>query len=117
MPAIYKIYRDALKHSARANVWTSTGTVIAKPKNRRTLKLDIYTTVTDVFRNALAGHENVDKVDLLDSRRLEHDMQELTVIREKRMGEVLLPSRARWIAVGEKTIKYFCGLKKRDYVS
>ncbi len=33
------------------------------------------------------------------------------------MQGVLLRSRARWIAEGEKITKYFCGLEKRDYVS
>ena len=41
-PATYKINRDASKHLARANVWTSNGTVIAKHKNGKTLKLDIH---------------------------------------------------------------------------
>ncbi|WP_419624099.1 hypothetical protein [Thiolapillus sp.] len=66
-PATYKIYRDASKHSARANVWTSNGTVIAKLKNGRTLKLDIHTNVNDAFRRAMAGHENIEEVELLDS--------------------------------------------------
>ena len=49
--------------------------------------------------------------------KLEHDRQELIAIREKRMEGVLLRSRARWIAEGEKIKKYFCGLEKRNYIS
>ncbi|WP_419609554.1 reverse transcriptase family protein [Thiolapillus sp.] len=52
-----------------------------------------------------------------ENRILEHDKQELIAIREKRMQGVLLRSRARWIAEGEKITKYFCGLEKRNYVS
>ena len=33
------------------------------------------------------------------------------------MEGVLLRSRARWIAEGEKITKYFCELKKYNYVS
>ena len=33
------------------------------------------------------------------------------------MEGVLLRSRARWIAEGEKITKYFCGLEKRNYIS
>ena len=61
------IFSDASKHSARASVWTSNGTVIAKLTNGRTLKLDIHTNVNVAFRRAMAGHENIDEVELLDS--------------------------------------------------
>jgi len=43
--------------------------------------------------------------------------EELVTIREKRMEGVLLRSRAKWIAEGEKVTKYFCALEKRNYVS
>lgn len=33
------------------------------------------------------------------------------------MEGVLLRSKARWIAEGEKTSQYFCGLEKRHYIS
>ena len=49
--------------------------------------------------------------------KLEQDKQELVAIRDKRMEGVLLRSRARWIADGEKFTKYFCGLEKRNYKS
>ena len=51
-----------------------------------------------------------------EKRKLEQDKQELVAIRDKRMEGVLLRSRARWIADGEKITKYFCGLEKRNYV-
>ena len=52
-----------------------------------------------------------------EKRKLEKDKQELVAIRDKRMEGILLRSRARWIADGEKITKYFCGLEKRNYIS
>ena len=49
-----------------------------------------------------------------EKRKLE---QELVAIRDKRMEGVLLRSRTRWIADGEKITNYFCGLEKRNYIS
>ena len=43
--------------------------------------------------------------------------QELFSLRQKRMEGVLLRSRARWVAEGEKITKYFCSLEKRNYVN
>jgi hypothetical protein len=42
---------------------------------------------------------------------------ELETIRAERMKGVLLRSKARWVADGEKMTKYFCSLEKRNYVS
>ena len=47
--------------------------------------------------------------------KLEQDKQELVAVTEKRMEGVLLRSRARWIAEGEKITKC-CGLEKRNYI-
>ena len=52
-----------------------------------------------------------------EKRKLEKDKQELVAIRDKRMEGVLLRSRARWIADGEKITNYFRGLEKRNYIS
>ena len=43
--------------------------------------------------------------------------QELISIRERKMKGVLLRSRARWVANGEKITNYFCSLEKRNYIS
>ena len=40
--------------------------------------------------------------------KLESYKQELIALREKKMEGVLLRSRARWVAEGEKITKYFC---------
>ena len=52
-----------------------------------------------------------------EKEKSEHNRQELIAIREKRMEGMLLRTRARWIAEGEKIIKYFCGLEKRNCIS
>ena len=50
--------------------------------------------------------------------KLKSYKQELIALREKKMEGVLLRSRARWVAEGEKKITtYFCALEKRNYVS
>ena len=43
--------------------------------------------------------------------KLEHNKQDLVALREKKMEGVLLRSRARWIAEGEKITNYFCELE------
>ncbi|WP_419584615.1 hypothetical protein, partial [Thiolapillus sp.] len=52
-----------------------------------------------------------------EKMKLEHNKLDLVALREKKMEGVLLRSRARWIAEGEKITKYFCELEKRNYVS
>ena len=42
---------------------------------------------------------------------------ELLLIREKHIEGVILRSKAKWIAEGEKITKYFCNLEKRNYIS
>ena len=42
---------------------------------------------------------------------------ELIAIREKRIEGVLIRSKARWIANGEKVTSYFCSLEKRHNIS
>ena len=48
---------------------------------------------------------------------LEKCKQDLVELREKRMRGVLLRSRARWVAEGERITRYFCSLEKRNYIS
>ena len=43
--------------------------------------------------------------------------QTLLNIRKEKMDGILIRSRAKWAAQGEKVTKYFCGLEKRHYVS
>ena len=43
--------------------------------------------------------------------------QELILLREKRMEGILLRSKAKWVAEGEKITKYFCSLEKRNFIS
>ena len=48
---------------------------------------------------------------------IEIKKEELSKLRDKKMEGVLLRSRARWIADGEKVTKYFCNLENRHYIS
>ncbi len=60
------------------------------------------------------------KKELLDENeknQLSNSKADLIVLREKKMEGVLLRSRARWIADGEKVTSYFCSLEKRNYVN
>ena len=50
-------------------------------------------------------------------RQLELDKRELISIRERKLEGVLLRSRARWVADGEKVSNYFCNLESINYVS
>ena len=43
--------------------------------------------------------------------------EQLVAIRDKRMEGVILRSKARWIADGEKVSSYFCNLEKRHFIS
>ena len=52
-----------------------------------------------------------------DLRTLKYKSEELVSIRNRNMEGVLLRSRARWVAEGEKITKYFCNLEKRNYIS
>ena len=61
------MHRDALKHSARANVWPSNGTVTAKLKNGRTLKLYMHADANDAFWCVIASHEHIEDVILVNS--------------------------------------------------
>ena len=47
----------------------------------------------------------------------EEKQNKLVSLRKKTMEGVLLRSKARWVAEGEKISKYFCNLEKRHYVS
>ena len=51
-----------------------------------------------------------------DIKILKEKNKELTSLREKRIQGVVLRSKAKWVAEGEKVTKYFCSLEKRNYV-
>ena len=52
-----------------------------------------------------------------DIKHIAEKYKELVSLRKKTMEGVLLRSKARWVAEGEKISKYFCNLEKRHYVS
>ena len=61
--------------------------------------------------------EKRDNINENDRVILNEKKEELKNLREKRMEGVLLRSKARWIAEGEKNSSYFCNLEKRHFVS
>ena len=54
-PSNYKIYRQAFKHSACANAWTTNGKIFAKLKNGVSIKLDINTDVNEAFKRVMSN--------------------------------------------------------------
>ncbi len=52
--ASYRVFRDAMQHSARLSVWSVNGNIMAKLKNGKVIKLDIHTDVNQTFRRAMA---------------------------------------------------------------
>ena len=69
------------------------------------------------LQNNIQSLETKIKLTEDEKGKLESYKQELIALREKKMEGVLLRSRARWVAEGEKITKYFCVLEKRNYVS
>jgi hypothetical protein len=67
---------------------------------------------TEIDRLEKLGTKNENGIILLEEKK-----DELKVIREKRIEGVLLRSKARWVADGEKVSQYFCNLEKRHFVS
>ena len=67
----------------------------------------------------------IKEIELLEKENLTSEQEillkekntELIKIREKRVEGIVLRSRARWIADGEKISKYFCNLEKRHYTN
>ena len=68
------------------------------------------------LQNNIQSLETKIKLTEDEKGKLKSYKQELITLREKKMEAVLLRSRARWVAEGEKITKYFCGLEKRNYV-
>ena len=64
--------------------------------------------------NNLESKPNISEVEkeLLASKK-----SDLVEIRRKRIEGIMIRSKARWTADGEKITKYFCNLEKRHYVS
>ena len=64
--------------------------------------------------------ENLEKLNTkteIDVTTLKEKNDELLLLRQKRIEGVMLRSKAKWIAEGEKISNYFCNLEKRHYVS
>ena len=50
-------------------------------------------------------------------KQLKEKNEELVSVRKKKIDGVMLRSKAKWIAEGEKVTNYFCNLEKRHFVS
>ena len=70
-----------------------------------------------MLEEAIRILDKIPKKGIGQSKDLKTKREQLKVIREKRMRGVLLRSKARWIAEGEKVSSYFCNLEKRHYIS
>ena len=68
-----------------------------------------------LFRDIKLFEEKESKTET-DIKHIAEKNKELVSLRKKIEG-VHLPSKARWVAEGEKISKYFCNLEKRHYVS
>jgi hypothetical protein len=69
------------------------------------------------LETTIENFENKEYLDDNERLQLNNCKNELILLREKKMEGVLLRSRARWIADGEKVTSYFCSLEKRNYVN
>ena len=63
---------------------------------------------------SLEKKRNKSEEDLRDIMEKKEDLQR---IRKSKMEGILLRSKARWAAQGEKVTKYYCNLEKRHFVS
>ena len=52
-----------------------------------------------------------------DIKDSDENNKQLILLRENKMEGVLLRSKAKWVAEGEKITKYVCSLEKRNYIS
>ena len=50
-------------------------------------------------------------------KHLKEKNEELITLRKKKIDGVILRSKAKWVAEGEKITNYFCSLEKRHFVS
>lgn len=49
----FKLLKDAQSHSATMQAWSSNGKIIAKLKNGKILKVEVYSDMDTIFRNAM----------------------------------------------------------------
>ena len=69
------------------------------------------------IENRINNLESQTLLTVEETIELKDSKEELTKIREEKMEGVLIRSRARWVAEGEKITSYFCRLEQRNYVS
>ena len=82
---------------------------VFKKQEQDKLEHKLEQRIEKLEKNLLTSEDN--DLELRDCK------DKLEKIREKKMEGVLLRSRSRWVAEGEKVTKYFCNLEKRNYVN
>ena len=98
-----KLFFETLLIEIRGKtIWYSSYKKKQEDKRQETLTAQI---------TSLENQPNTDET-ILDNKK-----QELLELRNKKMQGVLMRSRAKWIAEGEKPSKYFCSMENRNYVS
>ena len=88
----------------------SYATMKRKKKKKKTREKE-----ESLLRNIKLFEEKESKTET-DIKHIAEKNKELVSLRKKTMEGVLLRSKARWVAEGEKISKYFCNLEKRHYV-
>lgn len=75
---------------------------------------------TEKENNLVKEIEDLEKIQNLaeeDIKLLKEKNQELVTLRERKIQGVILRSRAKWVAEGEKINNYFCNLEKRHFTN
>lgn len=101
-----KIFLDFLLMKIRSK---TIGYATAK-KKKAIEKEEALIKEIDHLENIASKTEN-------DVYMLKEKNEELVSLRTKKIEGVMLRSRAKWVAEGEKITNYFCNLEKRHYVS
>ena len=80
-----------------------------KKKEDIKLETELETNIFQIEQKPLLSDS--EKIELEDKKK------ELIELRKKKIEGVMIRSKARWSAEGEKITKYFCNLEKRHFVS
>ena len=75
--------------------------------------------IKQAIQNVKEQYASDDQTELADIKDVSNQNIKFDInnLRKKKMEDVKVRSRARWICDGEKVTKYFCHLETRHYVS
>ena len=88
---------------------TAIGYSVRKKKDDAGLEIQLEREITDLDKK-----ENITEEDLELKILKENNLRE---IREAKINGIILRTKVRWAAQGEKVTKYFCNLEKRHFIS